>query len=80
MVRRASEYHLAASRRGEWSTPWIWEIFRWGKPLTIRVWAAIGFRGISSCKSERKNGLAVSSGTKSAAKRFFARAEDQGIP
>jgi hypothetical protein len=38
MVGRPREYHLAASRRGEWPTPWIWEIFHRGKPLEVRVW------------------------------------------
>jgi hypothetical protein len=32
------EFSLIAMRRGEWPTPWIWEIFYRGEPLTDRIW------------------------------------------
>jgi hypothetical protein len=38
MVGGPRQYHLAALRRGEWPTPWIWEIFHRGKPLIVRMW------------------------------------------
>jgi hypothetical protein len=38
MVGGPRQYHLAASRRGEWPTPWICEIFHRGKPLEVRLW------------------------------------------
>jgi hypothetical protein len=38
MVGGPRQYHLAALRRGEWPTPWIWEIFHRGKPLEVRLW------------------------------------------
>jgi hypothetical protein len=32
------EFHLVTMRRGEWPTPWMWEIFLGDKPLKYRVW------------------------------------------
>jgi hypothetical protein len=32
------EFYLIAMRRGEWPNPWIWEIFRVGRPLKDRIW------------------------------------------
>ena len=38
MVGAPRNYHVAASRRGEWPTPWVWEIFHRGNPLKARMW------------------------------------------
>jgi hypothetical protein len=54
MVGGPRQCHLAALRRGEWPTPWIWEIFHRGKPLIVRMWGGYFFFEKTSARLHRE--------------------------
>jgi hypothetical protein len=54
--RKKPRFHVVAMRRGEWPTPWIWEIFSGRRPLNTRIWGGY-FKSEAAAKAEGQQEL-----------------------